>query len=252
MKERIHYDYPYRLRILHQGTAELRIEKKGRWILIDPLERPTTDNIVVLTGATADRVKGTWEAAKAGVKPTVVASEPVLEWLKEAGPVEGLVAPQELDGVRFESLAYTGPRGASVGEFLRMGPATAVRQLTSRARLPSAASQILCLQFEDGSRMLHLDLSLHRDTPSDWLEQAISRFRGADWVIAGCPHGEADAVVQLLPRFAPKKVLLTELVNTERKRLGLATELVTPTRDRLLGIGLETHVFAPHASYRFE
>lgn len=252
MKERIHYDYPYRLRIVHHGTAGLRIERKGRWILVDPTDRPTTDNIVVLTGPGADRVKGAWEAAKAGVKPTVVASAPVMEWLREAGPVEGEPPPQRIDGVTVEALSYTPPRSSTMGELLRMGPATAVRQLSSRARLATAEPQVICLQFEDGSRLLHLDLSLHRDTPPAWLEEAVTRFGGADWVMVGCTYGEAEAVVRLLPRFSPKKVLLTELVNTERKRLGLPIELVTPTRDRLVGAGLETHVFAPHASYRFE
>lgn len=253
MKDRIHYDYPYRLRILHSGNASLRIERKGRWILVDPVERPTTDNIVVLTNPGADRVKGTWEATKAGVKPTVIASEGILTWLREAGNIEGSPPPQSIDGVQVTATAYSPQRtSSSVGDLLRMGPATAVRQLAGRSRLPTADPQVTCLTFEDQSRMLHLDLSLHRETPESWLEAAIAAYGGADWVICGVPHGEADAVVRMLPAFKPKKILLTEMVNTERKRLGMPIELVTPTRDRLLHAGLETHVFAPHASYRFE
>ena len=47
-------------------------------------------------------------------------------------------------------------------------------------------------------------------------------------------------------------MLVTELINSERRELGLPTELVTPLRDRLHTAGIEAHVFATQASYRFE
>jgi hypothetical protein len=249
MSKRIHYDYPYRLRIVHEGGAGLQLERKGRWIRIDPVEQPSAEQVVLLTSA--ERSRGTVEALKAGLRPTIVATATLLDWLKESGSSEGFSPPCTVDGIQVESLSYS-PLPSPVGNLLRMGPATALRQLSNRIRVPSAEPQVFCLHFEDGSRLLHLDLSLHQQTSAEWVEQARQRFGGAEWVIVGCPHGEAEAVVRLLPQFSPKKVLLTELVNTERRKLGLPIELVTPTRDRLVHAGLETHVFAPHASYRFE
>ena len=133
-----------------------------------------------------------------------------------------------------------------------MGPAKAMRQLAGQIRLPESPPQIVEILFEDGSRLLHLDLSLHRETPSEWLDQVVSQFAEPEWLLVGQPMGEADALLQLLPRFKPRRVLVAELLNTERRRLGLPVELVTLTRDRLLSAGLEAHVFAPQASYRFE
>jgi hypothetical protein len=247
---RIHYDFPFRLRLIHREYAQITLERKGRWIIFDPYERPSTDQIVVITGPGQDRLKGSWEAVKAGVKPTVIAPDGVIDYLTEAGTLEGGPAPRVLDGVDFSCLSYAPHRAALPG--LRAGPLSMMRAFAGRARAIAAEPQVFCLRFEDGSRLLHLDLALHRDTQAEWMERAVSLFGGADWVIAGVPYGEADAVVRLLPRFQPAKILLTELVNTERKAKNLPIELITPTRDRLLQLGLETHVFAPHASYRFE
>ena len=30
-----HHDYPYRLKLQHPGLSELRVERKGRWIVIE-------------------------------------------------------------------------------------------------------------------------------------------------------------------------------------------------------------------------
>ena len=62
----------------------------------------------------------------------------------------------------------------------------------------------------------------------------------------------APFVGSLVDRFGAKRVLVTELQNSERREVGLPTELVTPTRDKLVAAGIEAHVFATQASYRFE
>ena len=250
--KRIHYDtYPWRLRLIHGGGGHIKIERKGRWVQIDPVERPETDAIVVLTSAVAERVQATWASAKAGVKPTVLAADALLNWVQEAGPVQALGTPALVDGLRITTLPYQALR-TPPWELLRMGPAKAMRQLAGQIRLPESPPQIVEILFEDGSRLLHLDLSIHRETPSEWLDQVVSQFAEPEWLLVGQPMGEADALVQVLPRFKPRRVLVAELLNTERRRLGLPVELVTITRDRLLNAGLEAHVFAPQASYRFE
>ena len=124
--DRIHYDFPFRLRLVHRENAQISLERKGRWILIDPVERPNPDHIVLLTGPGLDRLKGCWEAAKAGVKPTVVAPDGVIDWLTEAGTVEGGPAPRTVDGVKFECLSYAPLRAPSKVQ-IKMGPLSMVR-----------------------------------------------------------------------------------------------------------------------------
>ena len=253
IRERIHYDYPYRLRLYHDGEAGIRVERRGRTLLFDPILRPDADAIVLLTSPLAERLAATREAAAAGVRPTVIAPDGVIDWLNEAGRVEGGSAPRTIDGLKIDSLSFTPRRDPPrLSALLRTGPATAIRTITGRMRLPSAEPQILCVTFEDGTRLLHLDLSLHRATSPDWIARAAGMFGAPEWLLIGVPHGEGDALVQWLPRFQPRRVLLTDLVNTQRRRLGQPIELITPLRDRLITAGLETHVFAPQASYRFE
>ncbi len=251
----VSYDYPYRLRFSHHGRAEIRVERKGRRIVFDPVERPTPDDLVVLTGPAADRQRGVVEALRAGVRPTVIAPGSLREMLSKEGPMEGYSTPIELDGVRFASLGYV-PSPSRPGDALRLplaaGPLTALRAFSERVRQPEAEPHIMQLTFPDGTRLLHLDLSLHRETTAEWVEQAREHYASPDWLIVGCPYGERAAVQKWLPRFSPARTLVAELVNTERKSLGLPTELVTPLRDQLVGLGLEVHVFAPQSGYRFE
>lgn len=260
-REEIRYDYPWRLRLSHEGDAGIRVERRGRALRFDPATRPAPDDVVLLTGPGPDRTAGTLDAARANVRPTVVAPDGVIDWLTRHGPVEGGPAPREIDGVQIRSLSYAPPRpglsgvalsGVNVPALLRTGPATALRNIRARLDTPAAEPHALDLRFPDGARLLHLDLSLHRHTPPDWVDRAATLFAAPEWLIIGNPWGEGDAVLQWLPRFQPRRVLLTDLVNSHRRRAGLPTELITPLRDRLVGIGIETHVFAPQASYRFE
>lgn len=251
----VSYDYPYRLRLSHHGRAEIRLERKGRPFVFDPVNRPGPDDVVLLTGPAADRLRGTLEAVRAGVRPTVIASPPILDALAREGKIEAVHAPTTFDGVNVQVLGYPACPSRTVDAMrlpLAAGPLSALRAMSERVRQVEAEPQVVQLTFPDGSRLLHLNLALHRDTPAEWVEQAREHFAGAEWLIVGAPHGEREAVLRFIPRFSPRRVLVAELVNTERKELGLPIELVTPLRDQLVGLGLEAHVFAPHSGYRFE
>ncbi len=258
MTQKFHHDYPYRLRIQHPEYAELRMERKGRFIRIDPAESPSDDDIVVLTAPTPHRSRATVDALRAGRRLTIVAAPAVLEWLGRAGSVDAHPFPAVIDGVTIDALAYTAPRGARpLAHFLRASiagarPAAALRRMSDAASAPTADPVALMLTFEDGSRLVHLDLALHKDTSPAWIDQAITRFGGSEWLIVGFAWGEGPAVMTHAGRFAAKRVLVTELVNAERREMGLPTELVTPVRDRLVAGGVEAHVFATQASFRFE
>lgn len=209
------------------------------------MEPPAAEDIVVVTGPT--RVRGILAALDAGVRPTVVAPEPVFDWLVRHGVNDGGPVPRSIDGVGFDAMNYA-PAHARVTDRLR----GAMRRLRERERPPACEPQILELTFPDHLRLVHLDLSLHAGVDEAWVTRAAARFGNPDLLLLGLPHGEGSAVLRLLPRFGPNRVLLAEMTNDERREAGLPTELVTPTRDELVRHGLDVHVFATQASFRFE
>lgn len=242
---KVSYDYPYRLHVEHGESAELRLSRRGRSILVDPLGPPGDDDIVLITGPGADRVRGVAEAVRAGRAPEVVAPEGVLAWLEGQGRVRR--GAEVIDGVRFEGLPYEPP---APGRRVGLRPLSAIRAL--RTRGPDGPPSAWQLTFPDGARMVLLDVALHAGTPEAWVDRAVERFGGAEWVICGVPFGEGAAVERLVGRFAATRVLLADLVNSERRAQGLPVELVTPVRDRVMAQGVEAHVFATQTSYRFE
>jgi hypothetical protein len=259
-----HHDYPYRLRIQHPEYAEIRVERKGRFLRVDPFDAPHDDEIVVLTSPAPHRARATVEALREGRRLTVIAAPPVLDWLARAGSVDGHAFPHTVDGVTVDGMAYTAPTQARpLAQLLRASvigarPGASLRRLAEQARAPAVDPHIVSLAFAaddpatDGGRLLHLDLALYRDADPAWVERAAARFGGAEWLLAGFAWGEGDGVLTHVGRFGAKRVLVTELVNAERREMGLPTELVTPVRDRLAASGIEAHVFATQASYRFE
>ncbi len=255
-----HHDYPYRLKIQHFDLADLRLERKGRWLRVDPSTPPEEGEAVVLTSAAPGRVRATAEALRAGRSLMIVASAEVLAWARglATGSVEGHVDTAEIDGVRVELVPYAPPgtssRRSATG--LLRAAAGAARGVLARTAPDDGevgmAPSIVAFTFPDGARLLHMDLALHAATDARWLEGVVTRFGSPEWLVVGQPYGEAEAVARLAPRFSAKRVLVTELANGERRARGLPTELVTPLRDRLVAAGVEAHVFATQTSYRFE
>ncbi|MES2645085.1 MAG: hypothetical protein V4850_36700 [Myxococcota bacterium] len=255
---KFHHDYPYRLRIQHPEYGEIRLERKGRFLRIDPVEAPAEDEVVVLSSSAPHRARGTVEALQAGRRLTIVASKPVLDWLQGLGNVDGHVFPATVDGVTIDAMPYTAPVTARpLSSFLRASVAGAraggaLKRMAEQVRYPTTEPHVIEVKLEDGGRMVHLDLALQKGTDPAWLDRAAARFGGAEWLLVGIPWGEGEGVVRHVARFGATRVLLTELLNAERREMGLPTELVTPWRDKLVESGVEAHVFATQASYRFE
>ena len=214
---------------------------------------------MILTGPNPSRLRGTVEALKKGRKLTVVAPDPIFDFLGKQGAVTGGSGPRQVDDLKVDGMLYAPAAGnaGALGQFLQASvaaarPRTTLRRLAEAARIPNAEPWIVELTFPDGARLLHLDLSLHQKVDEAWVARAAARFGNPEWTIVGMAHGEGASVVRWLPRFGPNRVLFAELVNGERKELGQSTELVTPWRDRLVSSGVETHVFATQTSFRFE
>jgi hypothetical protein len=234
------------------------MERPGRTIRVDPVDPPGEDDIVVLTAATPARSGGAEAALRAGRRLTLAGPDALVEAFAKLGRVDRVAPGSTVDGVRIELLPYTAaPIPRPLTHFLRASvagarPAAALRRIAAASKLPACDPVIAQFTFPDGARFLHLDCALHAGTAESWLADAATRFGNAEWTLAGVPFGEGAAVCQKLPRFGPNRVLLAELVNAERRDLGLPTELVTPWRDRLVAQSIECHVFATQTSVRFE
>ncbi|HJN73005.1 MAG TPA: hypothetical protein QGF58_03625 [Myxococcota bacterium] len=249
---------PWRLRLTHEGHSAIRVEWPGKPIRFDPYRDVGRDDRCVLTWHECERAEGLVHAIRAGVEPQVVASSAVRAWLTSVGRVRDQAPGGRFGEVLVEALEYAPIPYATPTEFVRkakaglMNPLLAVRRLRRRVGLPEAKPIIAQLTFPDGGRLLHLNCSLHHNTDAEWLSRAAQRFGGADWVILGVDYEDHDAIEQLIGRFEPGTLLVTDLVNDTRATLGLPTRILTPLVDTLKDRGFDAHPFVEGASYRYE
>ncbi len=213
----------------------------------------------MLTGPSAPRLRGTVAALKQGRTLTVVSTDSIFEFLGRHGKVVGGSGARTIDDVKVDGMLYAPPPGNAgpLAPFQRASvaaarPAAALRRLTEQARGAGGEPWIVEVTFPDGARLLHLDLALHQRADEQWISRAAARFGNPEWILVGAAHGEGPGIERWLPRFGPNRVLVVELVNSERRELGQSTELVTPWRDRLVKSGVDAHVFATQTSFRFE
>ncbi len=238
------------------------VEHEGAPLVFDPPPRaalppgsPAADPeaVALITWQDLGRVAGTRRAAAAGARPRVVAAPEVARWLGDVRPETAEV----IEGVRVEALPYTPIPWATPTEALRKltaalrHPLRAGGRVARRLHRPAAPPRAYQLTFPDRTRLVHLGCALHANTDPAWLDEARARFGGADWMLAGVDYEDEAAVLELLPSFRPRLLLLTDLINAERASLGLPTRLLTPTVDRLIDRGLDAHPFAAGATYRF-
>lgn len=256
-------EYPYKLRLEHEGRASIRVEWPGRTLHFDPLGAPDgpgvrAGDLVICTWNWPEHLDAVAAAARAGDRPTVVAEPEVLAWLAAQGPIDAHRGPATLDGLSIETRTYTPiphtTRSEAVWKLRSalVRPDRAAGRLLKRARLPKADPIIAQVTLPSGERLLHLNLSLHSGTPEPWLADVSARFRGADYVIVGIDYGEDDAVLRLLERFEPGKVMFSDLISETRRALGLPTSLLTPVCDDAIGRGFQGYLFVSGAGMRFE
>ena len=248
--------FPYRLRISHEGHAGLRLERPGRHIRINPVQPLQSGEIAVLNWQWPEHLRATAQAVRDGLKPTVVASQPVLDWLAGQGDLE--VGGSEIDGVSVQLIPYQPIPVLTPIEaiYKARAVATSPRRVLSRIRekrgLPHCAPQVVVLTFADGKKLVHLNLSLHGKTPDSWLAEHRAVLSGAEWLLVGVDHGEDAAVLDRIGSLQPGRVLFTDMIGETRRWLGLPTALLTPTVDRAVTLGFDAYPFVSQASFRFE
>ncbi len=236
----------WHLRLFHEGFASIRVERQRRWLRFDSITRDPT-GIHLPTGAPDAPIHGLVQTIQSDDRPTVAAPPLDLQALEHHGTIDGHMLPAEFSGVSIDFMEST----PAPKETVLPSPRQIARRLRSdRSWRP--IPRVIELSFQEGGRLVHLGCGLHADTPQDWLEEAVRRFKGADWLILGIHHGHADAVLAHTHRFEAKEVLVSDLVNDARKQIGLPTEWLTPTVDRLQDQGIAAHPFPPQSSMRFE
>jgi len=252
------HDFPWRLRLEHEGFASVRVERRGRRLRFDPVVPPEADDITVITRCWPEHIDATAQAVAAGLRPTVIAEPEVLSWLAQKGDLDGHRAPVTLDGLSVETLAYAPIPYAEGAEALHkvrsalVRPDRAVRRLARRVRQPKADPVVVQVTLPDGGRLLHLNLSLHGGTPEGWLDEAVARFGGADWIVVGIDHGHDDEMLARIQRFGECRVMFTDLLHDSRMAVGMPINLLTPACDRAITQGVDAHLFVGGAGMRFE
>jgi len=236
------------------------MERRGRTIRFDPMTSPESDEIVILTGIWPEQLKATADAVKAGAAPTVIAPEPILDWLRGKGDLDGHTdeAEVEIDGLKIQTCSYTPlpfMEGAEavrkMGSALRR-PDRAVRRLARRAAMPKADPQAVRIQFEDGASLVNLNLSLHGGCPEAWLNDIAEKWSEPEWLIAGVDYGEEEAFLAQVGRLNAQRVLVSDLLGSIRQSNGLPFSLLTPVVDRAREMGLDAYVLATKVTLRFE
>lgn len=250
--------YPWRLRLWHEGFASIRGDRAGRPLRFDPATPPAPQDIVVLTGCSAEALFAVRAAVAAGARPTVVADAAVLAWLALAGAVDGHPGPTSIDGLSIDVLSVDVAPPTPWAELpwrvvgAARGPVAAAARVWRGARAPVAPARVVGVVHGDGPRLVHLGLSLHGGVSDAWVAAAAARFGGADPLVAGVLPGEGGALLRHLPAFGARKVLLTDLVADNRAARGLGTPLLTPTCDAAVAAGHEAYLFVSGAGIRLE
>ncbi|MCB9764755.1 MAG: hypothetical protein H6739_33575 [Alphaproteobacteria bacterium] len=251
-------DYPWRLRLVHEGFSSIRLERQGRWFRFDPVDPPGDTDVTILTWAELERARGAVEAVRQGRNPTVVATPPVRAWLSSKGEVDDLSPGGKLDGVKVEAVEYqpipyvTPPEAVRKARAALTHPGMAIQRIRKRLDQPRSNPLVVHLTLPDGGRLLHLNCSIHQNTDAEWLKRIQDRFRGPDWLIVGMDYEHEQAVQEGVPPFEARTVLITDLVNDVRRGIGLPIHILTPTVDALVDMGLDAFPFVREAGYRFE
>jgi len=249
---------PWKMRLSHHGFAHLQLDWRGQILHFDPVYPPNDDEIVVLTWNWMSRLKGVVAAIQAGRRLHVVAPPEALDWLSRYGAFEGYVLDAQLNGVSISLFPYAPlSSGEAHGDWSRLKsvvkrPQRAIGRLWERFEAPDFSPMIAHLEFPSGARLLHMNLSINELTEIVWIKKMIEKFRGCDWLISGCDYQHDGAIIRHLPDFAPKHLLLADLIGDFRKGMGLPTQILTPVVDKLSNKGLSAHVFVSQASYRFD
>jgi hypothetical protein len=264
-------NYPWLLKLVHEGGSTIRVERDGCFFCFNP----TNDfqGVSVVIGHEANSLTGVRQTISLGTRPKVVCNAELADVLESEGTIELQDTSKSIHGIEVGIMNYI-PCKPKVIKFPRIpSPSAATKRAKNRVlRMTEAISEpsktvkniinkestkrlspaIVELGLPSGQRLLHLNLSLHSSADTAWVKKAQERFSGADWVVFGTDWGQESGLFSHLKGFKGKRYIFADLVNDSRRERGLPINTMTPIADKLIDQGLDIHLFPPQASLRFE
>jgi|GEM_PF-3063967 len=264
-------NYPWLLKLVHEGGSTIRVEREGGFFCFNP--NRSFQGISVVIDQDVKSLAGVRETISLGTRPKVVCNVETANVLQGHGSLDHQDISTPIDGIEIKIMNYN-PCAPKVIKFPSIAnPATAPRRakhnvmrITEALSHPSKAVKnlmkkepnqlippsIVELKLPTGERLLHLNLSLHSSASVSWVKSAQEQFSGADWVVFGTDWNQESGLLSHLKGFKGKRYIFADLVNDSRREQGLPINTMTPVADLLVDQGLEVHLFPPQASLRFE
>lgn len=144
---------------------------------------------------------------------------------------EPLAVPADNEHVRFDAMRYPLAEG------------------NRRVRVKSVNA--VQLRFSDGRRLVHLGKALSSTVGSDWIDEAVRRFGGADWYLIGVPGVEPPSFLERLGRFGDGHWLVLDLSKSHLLKRFEREARIAPLVDRACAAGLSATSMAQRVSVRF-
>ena len=253
------------LRLEHRGYAQIDVRYLDKVLTFDPHLQPIAKSTVVLTWNWADKVVSTARATREGMLLNVHASPLLQSWVVyHQGWKES-----DSKAVRILRSSYTPLDKWSYAEQIRralspiFNPREVARRLWYRFKIPQTSPDIVLVEFPSGASLLHLNLSVYENAPKSNWEKALELVRRKSdpnrpvtWVLVGCDYHRSGrhgkVLLEQLKKLSAEHIVFCDLLGDFRRDVGLPASILTPLVDQAITEGLNAHILAPHASYRFE
>ena len=252
-----HSIIPWQMRLEHRGHSHIELNWQRGNIHWNPKEAVQEGDVIILLGSWPEQLQGAIDSIQKGVDCHIVALPQILRWLESFGTFKGSSHFQE-DGLEVVLEPYTGIADWTAKEGIRKGvagmrkPLTAFRRLRQKKDFPTSPSCIAWVTFPSGAQLLHLNLALHQNIDSLWLQGIQEKAKNASWMMVGCDYEEQEAFLQHIVNFEVPHILLMDLVGDYRRQVGLPTKLLTPLADRAIEKNCLVQIFATQVTFRFD
>ena len=254
----MNHKMPWQLRLSHKGSSHIQMEWNGKKFHFDPSHPVEDGEVVILLWNWPQRIQATVKSLRSGKRLIVIAPQVALDWLSQYGTFEGYSNNCVISDIEFELTPYEPIPPLTLSELankvkggIRNG-ITVAKQIYRKRGMPRFQPHICQVTFPNGSRLLHLNLSLHKYTSIDWFSAQKNALPNINWAIVGCDYRHDEAMLQLIHKLPIDKILLTDLIGDARRNVGMPVQLLTPIADKAITQNLEVYVFAPHVSFRFD
>ncbi len=175
----------------------------------------------------------------------IVISHPAgqLRFDPDGADADGLVVRTGLMGGAVKVPAVTGGLSLDSMSYTLRG-----RRWMRRAR----QAAVIQVTLPGGYRVVHLGTALGSDCSAAWMEDALARFSGAQWLLVGVPSSACGDFVERLRQFNAEQFLMLDLNAAGLLRRLDRSAHIAPFVDRALATGMSATSMAARVSVRFD